>query len=73
LPVTPATTRATHLDPALCDPASIERVLEDVLPRVQKPARYTGGEFNSIAKDWRERRADGQTRVSLALTSTWRR
>ncbi len=27
-------------------------VLERILPRVQKPARYTGGEWNSVVKDW---------------------
>ena len=26
--------------------------LNDILPRVTKPARYTGGEWNSILKDW---------------------
>ena len=26
--------------------------LEGVLARVQKPARYTGGEWNSVVKDW---------------------
>ena len=26
--------------------------LRQILPRVQKPARYTGGEYNSIVKDW---------------------
>lgn len=26
--------------------------IERILPRVQKPARYTGGEWNSVAKDW---------------------
>jgi radical SAM family uncharacterized protein len=26
--------------------------LNDILPKVQKPARYTGGEWNSIVKDW---------------------
>ena len=26
--------------------------LKDILPRVTKPARYIGGEWNSIAKDW---------------------
>jgi radical SAM family uncharacterized protein len=26
--------------------------LEDILPQVTKPARYTGGEWNSIVKDW---------------------
>ncbi|MBI2724241.1 MAG: TIGR03960 family B12-binding radical SAM protein [Chloroflexi bacterium] len=28
------------------------RNLEPLLARVQKPARYTGGEWNSITKDW---------------------
>ncbi|MEX2245786.1 MAG: TIGR03960 family B12-binding radical SAM protein [Dehalococcoidia bacterium] len=28
------------------------RNLEPMLARVQKPARYTGGEWNSIVKDW---------------------
>ena len=26
--------------------------LESLFARVQKPARYTGGEWNSIVKDW---------------------
>jgi radical SAM family uncharacterized protein len=26
--------------------------LESILPRVIKPARYTGGEWNSVVKDW---------------------
>ncbi|MDE2127272.1 MAG: TIGR03960 family B12-binding radical SAM protein [Armatimonadetes bacterium] len=29
----------------------MDSLLEEVLPRVQKPARYTGGELNSITKD----------------------
>ncbi|MCX6031720.1 MAG: TIGR03960 family B12-binding radical SAM protein [Chloroflexi bacterium] len=33
-------------------PASISRGLDRMLPFVQKPARYTGGEFNSVVKDW---------------------
>jgi radical SAM family uncharacterized protein len=48
-------------------PKAIERVLAEILPRVQKPARYTGGELNSVVKPWTERRADGRPRVSLAL------
>lgn len=28
--------------------------LERMLPRVQKPARYAGGEWNSIRKDWED-------------------
>lgn len=35
--------------------------LERVLATVQKPARYVGGEWNSIAKDWRH------AQVTLAL------
>jgi radical SAM family uncharacterized protein len=33
-------------------PAEISGFLERVLLRVQKPARYTGGEWNSAVKDW---------------------
>ncbi len=29
-----------------------DRILDRILPQVQKPARYIGGEFNSINKDW---------------------
>ena len=29
-----------------------DRVLDRILPAVQKPARYIGGEFNSVSKDW---------------------
>jgi radical SAM family uncharacterized protein len=54
-------------EPARYDPAALERALEEILPRVQKPARYTGGELNSVVKPWEERRPDGRSRVSLAL------
>jgi len=54
-------------EPQMMAPHEVERVLDDLLPRVQKPARYTGGEFNSVAKDWAARRPDGRPRVSLAL------
>jgi hypothetical protein len=30
----------------------IDGALERILPTVSKPARYTGGEWNSIVKDW---------------------
>ena len=33
-------------------PDTIPRALDRVLPFVQKPARYTGGEYNSVVKDW---------------------
>ena len=31
----------------------MDKRLERILPRVQKPARYTGGEYNQIIKDKR--------------------
>jgi radical SAM family uncharacterized protein len=31
---------------------SIDDVLDRILPTVSKPARYTGGEWNSVVKDW---------------------
>ena len=31
----------------------MNRTLEHILPRVQKPARYTGGEYNAVVKDRR--------------------
>jgi radical SAM family uncharacterized protein len=58
---------APRLDPALSDPVRFERALEAILPRVQKPARYTGGELNSVVKPPDARRPDGRRRVSLAL------
>ena len=32
----------------------IKRGLEDILPRVNKPGRYTGGEYNQVVKEWSE-------------------
>ena len=29
----------------------MDKRLERILPKVQKPARYTGGEYNQIMKD----------------------
>jgi len=37
--------------------------LERILPTVQKPGRYVGGEYNSVAKDWETT----PTRVCLAF------
>jgi len=31
----------------------MDRILERILPHVQKPARYTGGEYNAVVKDKR--------------------
>lgn len=33
-------------------PTEIDARLERVLPTVQKPGRYTGGEYNQVVKDW---------------------
>jgi radical SAM family uncharacterized protein len=39
----------------------VQSVLEQILPRVEKPGRYTGGELNSVQKEW------DSVRVRLAL------
>ena len=44
-------------------PAEIWRRLELILPTVQKPGRYTGGEINQVVKDWQ----DTQTKVALVF------
>ena len=36
----------------LTNPRQISRALDRVLHKVTQPARYTGGELNSIVKDW---------------------
>ena len=33
----------------------MDKRLERILPRVQKPARYTGGEYNQIIKNKEEK------------------
>jgi radical SAM family uncharacterized protein len=33
-------------------PEQIQLRLERILPKVQKPGRYTGGELNQVVKDW---------------------
>ena len=33
-------------------PTEIQIKLERILPKVQKPGRYTGGELNQVVKDW---------------------
>ncbi len=44
-------------------PQEIQAQLEHILPRVQRPGRYTGGELNAISKDW-----DGiETKIALAF------
>ena len=38
--------------PTMLKPHEIQARLERILPTVQKPGRYTGGELNQIVKDW---------------------
>ena len=45
----------------------MDRSLERILPRVQKPARYTGGEYNAVVKD----RDTVDTRVALCFPDTY--
>ena len=48
---------------------SIDPVLERILPRVQKPARYVGGEYNQTVKDLQ---ADGiDLRVAFCFPDTY--
>lgn len=47
----------------LSTPKQITRALDRVLHRVTKPARYTGGELNTIVKDW----ADPAIRAKVVL------
>ena len=56
-----------RIDTTLTTSEAIQGALDDILPRVQKPGRYTGGELNSVVKDWRALGADGRRRVALAL------
>jgi radical SAM family uncharacterized protein len=44
-------------------PEQIEIALERILPHVQKPGRYTGGEYNQISKSW----LDIEYKVALAF------
>jgi radical SAM family uncharacterized protein len=44
-------------------PKQISRALDRVLHKVTQPARYTGGELNSIVKDW----SDPHIRTKIAL------
>jgi radical SAM family uncharacterized protein len=46
-----------------------ERNLDRILARVQKPARYIGGEFNSIVKNWSDPRI--LTKVALAFPDVY--
>ena len=45
----------------------MDKKLERILPRVQKPARYTGGEYNAVMKDLR----DVDTRFAFCFPDTY--
>jgi len=47
----------------LTDPESIKLALRRILPNVQKPGRYFGGELNQVVKDWDQ----VPTRVALVF------
>ena len=36
----------------MISPIELERRLERILPSIQKPGRYTGGEYNQVVKNW---------------------
>ena len=44
-------------------PEQIQKKLEYLLPRVQRPGRYTGGELNQVTKDW----SQIETKVALVF------
>jgi radical SAM family uncharacterized protein len=46
-------------------PHQITRALDRVLHKVEKPARYTGGELNAVVKDWNDPAI--QIKVALAF------
>jgi len=45
----------------------MNRTLEHILPKVQKPARYTGGEYNAVVKD----KQSVTTRFALCFPDTY--
>lgn len=38
----------------MMEPTTLKRKLEKILPHVEKPGRYTGGELNQVVKGWDE-------------------
>ena len=46
---------------------TLDKRLERILPRVQKPARYTGGEYNAVKKD----PAQVDTRIAFCFPDTY--
>ncbi len=47
--------------------STLDKRLERILPRVQKPARYTGGEYNVVKKD----PAQVDTRIAFCFPDTY--
>ena len=47
----------------MLNPEQIQNKLNGILPSVQKPGRYTGGEYNQVLKDWQAMR----THVALVF------
>ena len=45
----------------------MDQRLERILPRVQKPARYVGGEYNAVIKD----KAEVDTRIAFCFPDTY--
>ncbi len=45
----------------------MNKTLEQILPRVQKPARYTGGEYNAVVKD----KANVDVRFAMCFPDTY--
>ncbi len=45
----------------------MDKMLERILPRVQKPARYVGGEYNAVIKD----KAAVDTRIAFCFPDTY--
>ena len=45
----------------------MDKKLERILPRVQKPARYVGGEYNAVIKD----KAQVDTRIAFCFPDTY--
>jgi radical SAM family uncharacterized protein len=41
--------------------------IDDILPKVSKPARYAGGEWNSVVKDW----ASASVRVAISYPDVY--
>jgi radical SAM family uncharacterized protein len=46
---------------------TVDKRLERILPRVQKPARYVGGEYNAVQKE----KAEVDTRIAFCFPDTY--